>query len=324
MIRVSDRGLLLLCFFVSLTICAFAQKGGGGAQGGQPGGQGAQAAPSGGANSGLQGLSFTPNQWPYMDLPNPPDPDWSWKNEGRVVVCYRLAKGNSATQPFVLEPIAKDDVPYSAFERPCGEKSEDKGVLAGGDHQGQEECKHKNEGDDAHWTPCTEFQKSPPALRANQMLVVGIDISDIGAPGPDTRLEVTGPNQNQLKLFNINVTNQQGSPLNPAPVRASFPLASAAGGGSGSAGALGIARTDTKGKTNGWQWTYMGSRAPGGVRGTTTAAWMPTHNYADGQIVSDATGRDFYRLDYRRPKRLALNEGAMDKLDCEGHCHKPR
>jgi hypothetical protein len=249
-----------------------------------------------------------------MDLPNPSDPDWSWKKQGRVVACYRLAKGNSATQPFVLEPIDTHDVPYSGFERPCGESSE--GALAGGDLEGMGQCKKKNAGVDPHWTPCTEFQKNPPALRANQILVVGIDISDLGAAGPDTKLELTGPNQNQLKLFNLNVTNQQGAPLNPAPVRASFPLATAAGGGSGSAGALGFARTDTRGDRSGWQWTYMGSRAPGGVNEGTPAAWIPNRKYVNGQIVSDATGRDFYRLDYFKAKRLALNVGAVDKRKC--------
>jgi hypothetical protein len=288
------RFLLSACFPAILHISMAAQQkgGGGAAQAGQTG-QAAQGGAAGGA--GLQGLSFTPNQWPYMDLPNPRDPDVSFDHQSRVVVCYRLAKGNSATQPFLLEPIALNDVPYSGFERPCGEKSE--GPLAGGDLEGEQQCKYKKADDDPHWTPCTEFQNNTPALKANQILVVGIDISDLGEAGPDTGLELTGPNQNQLKLFNINVTNQQGSPLNPAPVRASFPSASAGGGVSGQAPSIGIPKiVDTNGGDS--EWTYIGNKAPSGGG---PIPWLRDHAYIKGDIVSDATGTDFYRLNFKKP-----------------------
>jgi hypothetical protein len=59
-----------------------------------------------------------------------------------------------------------------------------------------------------------------------QELVVGIDVSD---------LSESGVNINQVKLLNINVTTQQSTPLNPSPVRPSFPGT----GGAGATASLG-------------------------------------------------------------------------------------
>jgi hypothetical protein len=315
---VVGRTAPLICVLLSISLCAVAQKGGAAAnpQGGQQGSQGGQSAQGGGSSAGLQGLSFTASQWPYLDLPNPQDPDVSFHNQGRVVVCYRLARGNSATQPFVLEPIDPNDLVYSGFERPCGERSD--GPPAGGDLQGKQECKDKRRvddpryeypKDDPHWSPCSEFQKNPPPLRANQILVVGIDISDFGEADPDTRIELTVPNRNQLKIFNLNVTNQQGAALNPAPVRASFPTTSSAGAGGGAAGALGsYVRDDSQG--SGPQWVYIGTRAPKGPS-SAPIPWTANTLYCAGAIVSDATGVNLYRL--RLGKKLESSEGCSGK-----------
>jgi hypothetical protein len=265
-----------------------------------------------------------------MDLPDRKDPDFSFGSQGRFVVCYRLARGNSATQPFVLEPVSPDDLPSSGFARPCGDK-QDPDSLAGGDREGKRVCRSQLARvrrdtpdnpyplDPHHWTPCSELQKDPPALKANQILVVGVDISDIGQIGPDTKLELTGPNQNQLKLFNINVTAQQGSALNPAPVRASFPSTAGAGGGSGAAPPLGLSKiVDSNGF--GSPWVYIGTHAPNGATRTgdhVPAPWMPDNPYAAGDIVSDATGRDFYRLDFQKP---AADDSCSNRKDryCSG------
>jgi len=139
--------------------------------------------------------------------------------------------------------------------------------------------------------------------------VVGIDISDFGEAGPDTSIELTGPNRNQLKIFNLNVTNQQGAALNPAPVRASFPTTSSAGAGGGAAGALGsYVRDDSQG--SGPEWVYIGTRAPKGPS-SGPIPWTANTLYCAGAIVSDATGVNFYRL--RLGKKLESSEGCSGK-----------
>jgi hypothetical protein len=302
---------LLMCILVSVVICTHAQKGGGGGAGGAgqqagQGGQTGQAAQGGGSGSGMQGLSFTPSQWPYMGLPNAKDPDFSFKSQGRVVVCYRLAKGNSASQPYTLEPLDPDDIPSSGFELPCGQDSE--GETAAGDLEGQRLCKKKENKQTLHWSPCTELQKDSPSLKGNQILVIGVDISDITEAGPDANFEFTGPNRNQIKLFNINVTNQQGSPLNPAPLRASFPGTASSGGGAGAAGSSG--RVISENNQSEFVWVYLGTHAPGGLLGVDPRPlkWLPNHWYNAGDVVSDATGVDFYELRRNKAPRASSHK----------------
>jgi hypothetical protein len=163
------RVFLLACITTAAVTTAMAQKGTqGGGQGSQQGGQGGQGGQGSQSGQGLPGLSFTFDQWQYLGLPNPSDPDFSFASQGRAVVCYRLAKGNSATQPFVLEPLSPSDLASTGFYRPCGEKSD--GQLAGGDLEGDRICKHMKEGSDQHWTPCTELWNNSPSLQANQIL----------------------------------------------------------------------------------------------------------------------------------------------------------
>jgi hypothetical protein len=185
-----------------------------------------------------------------------------------------LEKGNSATQPFVLEPIGKGEVAGTGFYRPCGDP-----LNGETDSEGQRICKQQEAQQTKHWSPCTEVRTLRDPLLMNQILVVGIDISDLGD---------LGVNVDQLKLLNINVTNQQGSAINPSPIRPSFPSTASAGGGSGSGGSPGRAE-DTSGEGS-W-WTPMGAHPP---VGTFPERWMPDHRYDPGAIVTDASGRQFY------------------------------
>jgi hypothetical protein len=304
------RALSVLCFVVVALNGAMAQKGG---QTGQQSGQGGQGGgpQSSQGGQGLPGLSFTPSEWPYMNLPNPRNPDVSFAAEGRIVVCYRLAKGNSVTQPYILQPVDPADLVSTGFYLPCGEKAE--GPLAGGDLEGERLCKQQAEHETQHWTPCTELRANAPSLRANQILVVGIDISGLGQAGLNTKLELTGPNLNQLKILNINVTNQQGSALNPAPVRASFPTTSNGGGASGGqAGSYGTyVRADTGGVDVNAKWIYIGARAPR----SGASPWRANTTYENGQIVSDATGVDFYRFQLSRKARKTKESSGEEPQD---------
>jgi hypothetical protein len=74
---------------------------------------------------------------------------------------------------------------------------------------------------------CSNISPNKPLLM-DQVMVVAIDISEI--PKPTTR---------QFKILNINITNQQGTSLNPTPIRPSVAAGTASGpalGGGGGAG----------------------------------------------------------------------------------------
>jgi len=276
--QILDRCLLLSCLLGALATCAFAQKpsgGGGAAQAGQQGGQSGQAAQSGGSSAGLQGLTYSPDEWPNLRLPDVKSPNWTFK-EGRTVLCYRLVKGNSASQPFVLEPLSKFELRGTGFFRPCGDNS--RGET---DSEGQKACKRqaaesKNLGSDAtHWTPCSELENLKSPILMNQVLVIGVDVSDLGE---------MGINIDQLKLLNINVTNQQGAAINPSPIRPSFPNTSASGGGGGSAGLLGTA-ANSYGKGD-W-WIPLGKSVPAGAY---PRPWKEKIIYNKGDVVIDPAG----------------------------------
>lgn len=64
---------------------------------------------------------------------------------------------------------------------------------------------------------CADLTPSQPLLM-NQILVVAIDMRSI----PDNTLE-------RFKILNVNITNQQGAPLNPTPVRPGIAASTATG-----------------------------------------------------------------------------------------------
>ncbi len=244
-------------------------------QSGSAPGQAAQNSQSGGpsGSQGLQGISYSPADWPYLILPDVKGVAPTWK-EGRTVVCYRVAKANSSTQPFILQPVASNEIESSAFYRPCGD--EGSGET---DHEGQSQCKKKAAQVSHHWSPCSVLNDRKDPLLMNQILVVAVDISDLGD---------MGVNVDQLKLLNINVTNQQGAALNPSPIRPSFPATNAGGGGGGQAGSVGSAR-DTSGKGN-W-WVYVGTQPPGGGY---PRHWRENQDYKKGDVVTDSSGLRFF------------------------------
>jgi hypothetical protein len=276
---------------LALSAATVAQKTspGGASQAGQQSGQGAPSAPGGGSGAGLQGLSYSPDEWPDLRLPDVKGPAFTYKN-GRTVVCYRLALGNSATQPFALVPLTKNEIKGSGFYRPCGDNSEGET-----DNIGQKTCRKNAEKaargkktdtengkepiDPTHWSPCSELRNQKDPLLMNQLLVIGIDVSELGE---------TGVNINQLKVLNINVTNQQSGPLNPSPIRPSFPATATSGGGSGQGGSAGGA-SDTSGE--GAWWIPIGHKPP---NGSYPRNWHENTPYKAGDVVSDSAGRRFY------------------------------
>jgi hypothetical protein len=294
--RTLRRLVRATCFVCVLSAAAVAQKPSQGAsQAGQQGGQGSPSAQAGGASgSGLQGLSYSPDEWPNLRLPDVKGPAFTYKN-GRTVLCYRLAPGNSATQPFALVPLTKNEIKGSGFFRPCGDNSEGETDSIGQKTCRQNVAKAEKEKkleeklkkqkktmeptDPTHWSPCAELREQKDPLLMNQLLVIGIDVSDVGDLGINT---------DQLKLLNINVTNQQSGPLNPSPIRPSFPATTTSGGGSGQGGSAGGA-SDTSGK--GAWWIPLGSKPP---NGSYPQPWQPGTQYEAGAVVSDSKHRRFY------------------------------
>jgi len=248
-----------------------AQKGGGqsgggqsgqGGQGGQGGGQGGNQSSGGGGGQGLPGLTFSPSEWSELGLPDVKHPAPTFR-DARTVLCFKLAKANSGTQPFVLERMTPDDIPGTGFSRPCA------GEL---DSEGKRVC---NGSKNKHWSACTVLDEKHPLLMG-QELVIGVEVSDLG---------LSGVNVNQLKALNINVTNQASSPLNPSPVRPTFP-GSSGGGGGNSAGSFGQVQ-DTEIAESGW--IFSGEAEVGGV------PWQACHSYKDGEFVTDASHRRLFR-----------------------------
>lgn len=201
--QLAGIGVVLL---LSAAPVALGQKPGAG--GGSPsqnsaGGSGQQASGPGG--SSLPGLSYTDHDWPYL-LKEPP------ANRSRVVLCYKLKYSNSASQPFILEPIqpvragAKPSMPTNCSavgKGPIGQIADKEERL---------QCLKKDEstpGVQGLWNPCSQVDLTHPIMMRD-LLVIGIDANEIR------------DNDRRLRLLNINVTNQQGNPINPTPVRPSF------------------------------------------------------------------------------------------------------
>jgi hypothetical protein len=263
----------IVCILGISSVPVAGQKGGqSGGQGGQQSGQGNQASQSSGpgGSQALPGLSYSPAEWLQLRLPDVKGPAPTFK-DGRTVLCFRVAKANNSAQPFVLERLQQNEFKGSGFYRPCGHNR--KGET---DTEGKRRCQEKEAKSTNHWSACSSLRG--PML-GGQVLVVGIDVSDLGE---------MGVNIDQLKLLNINVTDQQGVALNPSPIRASFPAPAAAGAGGGQAGSPG-GMDDTLGKGN-W-WIPVGTQAPGG---TNPREWEPNHFYLKGSVVTDSLNTHFY------------------------------
>ena len=274
---------------VVLVAPAFAQKGGGQA-GSQPNQQGSQASQGqssqGGSGQGLPGLTYAVDEWPLLGLPDVKGPVKTF-TEGRAVICYKMAKTNSSAQPFVLQPLTQGEIKGTGFDRPCKGES---------DHQGQGACKGSEAKLDSHWNACTSLDENHPLLMG-QELVVGIEVSDLG---------LSGVNVNQLKALNLNVTNQVSSPVNPSPVRPSFPSTSA-GGGAGGGSAAGLAAGVAASAGIGDFWTPAGAVEPGT---DTHPRWMPSTVYYKGDVVADFSGRHLYRAEPSRDRKVCTVPGA--------------
>jgi hypothetical protein len=194
----TNRVLVILTSCVILCApVASAQRGGQQGQaanqpGGQPGSQ-----PTGGNASSLQGLSWANKTWDdNLGFP---------QIRKRVVACYTLVYGNSATLPFLLQP-AKTTEQLKSFRVACKVKN---GKPAEDDPEGKKQCAAQTAIDVSKrtWCPCAHLTSDQPVLMG-QNLVIGIDVSQVRT--------------DRMKVLNLNVTNQQGNPINPTPVRPSF------------------------------------------------------------------------------------------------------
>jgi hypothetical protein len=154
-------------------------------------------------SSTLQGISFEQVSWPQLTLP-------PFAQKQRAVSCYKLTYGMGTSQPFVLVPV------QPSFDRktdPANQPLEWQGFYRwyptdGKTTDPQETKQYKSaESHDKPWTPCTVFGEKNPLLMG-QTLIVGVDVTDVDV--------------SRLRILNLNVTNQQGSPINNTPVRASF------------------------------------------------------------------------------------------------------
>lgn len=181
---------------VSLAPLAGAQKTGPQGQGqgpGQGGGQGSSA-----NTASLQGVSWAHAFWDSeLVLP---------KIEKRCVACYVLVYGNSAAQPFLLQPAPEGD---PVFQQQC--RTDGNGNIDETDPAAKSQCDlalKKSPGQIAFWSPCTKLDADHPILMG-QNLVIAIDTSRTSM-------------LDRVKILNLNITNQQGSPINPTPVRPSF------------------------------------------------------------------------------------------------------
>jgi hypothetical protein len=223
-------------------------------------------------------------------------------SHSRTVVCYRLVKGNSNNQPFILEPIgAPDEIKGTGFYRPCGANWD-----AEGDREGSKVCNKlrlqkliPGVAPEDHWSPCSALESERDPILADQILVIGIDLSDVGA---------IGINMDQLKLLNFNVTNQQGTALNPTPLRATFPSTTSPGGGGGPVGSKGRAGEGGPDEAQD-DWEYVGTNPP---NGTYPRPWSPYHPYFDGDLISDAAGANYY-IFKNRHKGKRITETVVGK-----------
>jgi len=144
--------------------------GGGGppASQGGAGGPGSSGSPAAnGPSGGFPGISWARAEWDSKLTVGP--------SKGDVLICYKLVVGNTAAQPYLLEPV-RSLTNY-------------------------------------HASPGCSALDSLHPIFMRQRLVIGIDVANVPIAS--------------LKLLNINVTNQQGVPINPNPIRPSFSPAAA-------------------------------------------------------------------------------------------------
>jgi hypothetical protein len=109
----------------------------------------------------------------------------------KKVLCFKLRYGNSGSQAFILETL--DLASKQQIAQKCAT-----------DKSATDECKNAQELSEL----CTVVDSNHPLLM-REVLVIGIDLSEI-------------VDDSRIKLLNINVTSQQGNPINATPVRGSF------------------------------------------------------------------------------------------------------
>ncbi len=200
--RITGIAIVLL---LSTTPAVFGQKpgaGGGSASQNNSGGGGQQTT-GGSAGSSLPGLSYTDHDWPYV-LKAPP------ANKSRVVLCYKLKYSNSGSQPFILEPTQPARAGLKP-SMPTNCSAVGAAIPTIEDKDERQQCSKDSETHSVAptWNPCSQVDLTHPIMMRD-VLVIGIDANEIQ------------DNDRRLRLLNINVTNQQGNPINPTPVRPSF------------------------------------------------------------------------------------------------------
>src|SRR5271156_5696836 len=238
--KVGSRALIPVALFWMMAHSPLASAQKPGTQTQQPG-QSAPGSQQGGGGASLQGLSWPRSTWD-SDLGLPA----TIGGDETVLVCYTLMYGNSATQPLILKPANTYDE-RGPFAQTC--KADDRGNLLDkgpvkkrcevAQQQKISELEwavHKMELQDAEkklpapsadtsnaksaaedakrngfkdikWSYCSKLDAEHP-IRMGQTLVIGIDTNHAAGE--------------RVKILNLNLTNQQGNPINPTPVRQSF------------------------------------------------------------------------------------------------------
>lgn len=187
-----------------------------------------------------------------------------------VVACYTLNYGNSAVQPFTLQP-ATTTLQRAAFATSCttdgnGKLTEtDPGIIARCELS--KKLQNKDSFDGVKWSPpCADLDANHP-VKMGQTLVIGINVNSVLL--------------SRMKILNLNVTYQQGNPINPTPVRPSF-------------GSSGTSPTTTLG--NGPYYLIWPNQIPGDTIATVNVnaiytppmpgeAWAPGTFYPAGSVV---------------------------------------
>jgi hypothetical protein len=257
------------------------------------------------------------------------------KAEDLVFACYKLVPAHSGAIPFILEPITEPPtwhkqssyrngdlvVPsdpnnahyyQASIARADGKEAEaksghteptwngdttDNGIIwkEAGELRGQKELKVR----------CTNITPTNP-LVMDRILVVALDMSDIP---PETK--------ERFKILNLNITNQQGAPLNVTPVRSSV----AAGSATGAAVSL-LAEKEKPPAPKAYFMTWP-NQMPGDTAVTASVnlvytpvapglPWTPNTFYPAGTIVmpNDTIGHYY----------IAVNSGySADKQEFEPH-----
>ena len=162
---------------------------------------GADSQTTGDSTSSLSGFSYYCQDWSeWLYLPTTKDGD-------RRVLCYKLLYTDSVLQPFILEPTPKIDLPCKDYQQ---------------DTIAKKQCDGQKE-PNATWNPCTTLDEDHPLLM-EQQLIIGLDATNLSKD-----FEKSPSPLGLLKILNINVTTQQGIPINPTPIRPTFPLAPVSG-----------------------------------------------------------------------------------------------